>query len=150
MVPHVEHLWTILCKVVGKDAQGGLALIGLIDMIHVPDLPENGKLGFDCHVLSYWRRNFDPGTVLRQRLVMEYQVDGRRWPLAGEEKIVVTDRHLYCAITPIHHFPIGGYGQHMVVVQRQDAPDGEWSDALPTAGIWVASTAMMASLPPPT
>lgn len=148
MVQHVEHLWTILSKGVSSDARVGLSLSGLIDMVHVPVLPANGQLNFDCYVLSCWRRNFDPGTTLSQRVIVEYQIDGRRWGIPGEETIVLEDRHLFCAIRSVQRLPIGGYGQHMVIVQRQDVPGAEWIDAPPTAGLWVASSEMLGRLPP--
>jgi hypothetical protein len=124
--------------------------MGLIDMVHVPQLPADGKLDYPCCVLSYWRRNLDPGTILRQRVVFEYREDGTRWVLPGEEIVDLRDRHLFCAIRQIRGLPVGGYGQHMFVVQRQDNPGDDWVDAPPTAGLWVASNEMVAGIAPVT
>ncbi|HEV3192462.1 MAG TPA: hypothetical protein VGY54_18255 [Polyangiaceae bacterium] len=147
MLEHVEHLWTILCRGVTKD-ESGLSLIGLIDMVHLPQIPAGPELDFECCVLSYWRRNLEPGTTIRQRLAFEYCEVAKRWVLDGEDEIVLTKRHLFCAIRQIHRLPIGGYGQHMFVVQRQDRAGGEWIDVPPTAGLWLASDEMIKGLPP--
>jgi hypothetical protein len=143
----IEHLWTILCKGVAKDERG-LSIIGLVDMVHVPALPADRQIDFDCYVLSYWRRNFGEGTTIQQRLSFRYEDDGTRWVIEGEDQIVLLTRHLFCAIRPVHRLPIGGHGQHMFVVQRKDTPEAEWIDAPPTAGLWVASDEMVSKIPP--
>lgn len=148
MAPHVEHLWTILSKGVAKDPAGGLSIIGLVDALHVPRLPETGFLPFGVFVLSYWRRNREPGTTFQQRIVVQCESDGQRFVLPGEDQVPLNNRHLFCAIRQLDRIPIGGHGQHMVIVQRKDSPASEWVDAPPTAGLWIASDEMIKGLPP--
>jgi hypothetical protein len=147
---HVEHLWTIMCSGVIRDERG-ISIIGLMDMMHVPELPASREIEFGGFVLSYWRRNLEPGTTIRQRIAFEYieGVEKQRWHLDGEDQIVLENRHLFCAIRQFPRLPIGGYGQHMFVIQRQDRNGGEWVDAPPTAGLWLASDEMIRNMAPP-
>jgi hypothetical protein len=138
MTEKIEHLWTVLCKEIRND-EHGLSLVGLMDMVTLPNLPQGEvSLQLRCFVVSNWRRNLEPGATIHERLQFEYLGDKSRVLLTGPNPVVLEAKHLFCTITQIDVLPIRGYGQYMFVVQRQD---GEaWVDTPPTAGLWVAAS----------
>ena len=133
----VEHLWTILCQQVVDDGAGRVTIGPLIDFVMVPDLPVwPVMLPVGFTVISQWRRNGEPGCSLEERLLIEHS-DGGRAPVAGPTIVNLGSRHLCSTIMLIGEIPLRGYGQYWFVVQRRDAPNAQWRDAAPTAGLWV-------------
>lgn len=144
---HVEHLATILCSRVEPNGRGALSAIGLMDMIEVQGLPDGvSVLPFEAVVLSSWRRNLDPGIVIRQRVVFAHQ-DGGFVALTLPQPIDLTHLHLATAIVRVRQLPLRGYAQYYFVVQRE-TPDGGWEDMLPSAGLFVAPPGWQTTLPP--
>jgi len=143
-MPHVEHLWTVLCRSVRLGPDGLMTLDGLIDMVRVDGLPsEPVQVPFECFVISQWRRNEDPGTSFLQRVAFQFEHRAEtRVQVAGPDEVRVVDQHLFSVVNRIPALPLMGHGQYWFIVQQQ-APGGEWSDVTPTAGLWVPSPEML-------
>jgi hypothetical protein len=140
-MPNIEHLATLLCRNVRQGSDGLVSLDGLIDMVAVSALPpERVAVGFECCIVSSWRRNDDPGAELRQRVSLQFgRTVGERIPVAGPDHIQLLDRHLFTVVNRISELPLRGHGQYWFVVEQQDREGEEWRDAPPTAGLWVPS-----------
>jgi hypothetical protein len=142
-VEHVEHLWTVVCRDVHRDAQGLVSLDGLQDMVNIPSLPaEPALIQFDCVVASHWRRNIDPGVEFRQRVMFQRGDDSStRVQVAGPDPVHVVERHLFSVLNKIPALPLLGFGQYFFVVERE--VDGAWAAVGPTASLWVPSAEML-------
>lgn len=148
-MPHVEHLWTVICRAARPGPDGLLSLDGLIDMVRIDDLPTGRVLvPFPFFIASQWRRNADPGIRFPQRVV--FQLEGQsetRVQVAGPDEVSMVDRHLFCAVNQIPALPLMGYGQYWFIVQRQ-LESGDWVDVTPTAGLWIPSPTMLGASQP--
>jgi hypothetical protein len=139
MSEHVEHLWTVLCRSVHRDAQGLVSLDGLLDMVHIGALPsEPALIDFECYVVSHWRRNRDPGVELRQRVMFQREDDvGTRVQVAEPAAVGLQRKHLFMVINRVRALPVQGYGQYFFVVERE--VDARWQAVAPSAGLWIPS-----------
>ncbi len=144
MAEHVEHLSTVLCTKASKDS-GLFSLVGLVDMIVVPNLPQGlVTIRVSQVVYSSWRRTGDPGVTVQQRIMFESEKDGGRVQVAGPHEVDLTKRHLCAIVAPITVLPIRGYGQYNFVVER--AAGDVWDAVAPKAGLWVASPEMASAV----
>jgi hypothetical protein len=110
----------------------------LVDAVFVAGLPVGPAiLPVGLTVVSQWRRNAEPGASLEERILLEHP-DGTRFPVANPNVVDLQQRHLYTTTIFVPEIPLRGYGQYWFVVQRRDAAFPQWSDATPTAGLWVA------------
>src|SRR5208283_5608725 len=110
----IEHLATLLCRNVRQGGDGLVSLDGLLDMVAVSALPaERVAVAFDCCIVSSWRRNEDPGAELRQRVSLQFEGDrSDRVPVAGPDRILLLDRHLFTVVNRLSELPLRGHGQY--------------------------------------